>query len=106
MKIEKPIKILLIVSFNGKILKKLIKTVPFNILNCYLVIDEMTLFINWTCKKNRSKWILYRANDYGKRICRIWHFYDYASQNALLQKDTSVTSAIGQYNDKYLIQFV
>ncbi len=34
------------------------------------------------------------------------HFHDFASQNEQLQKDNSVTSAIGQYNDKYLTQFV
>lgn len=34
------------------------------------------------------------------------HFHDYASQNEELQKDTTVTSAIGEYNQKYLTQFI
>ena len=34
------------------------------------------------------------------------HFHDFAHQNAELQKDESVTSAIGEYNDKYLTHFV
>lgn len=34
------------------------------------------------------------------------HFHDFASQNEQLQKDNSVTGVIGQYNDKYLTQFV
>jgi len=34
------------------------------------------------------------------------HFHDFASQNEELQKDSSVTSLIGEYNQKYLTQFV
>jgi len=34
------------------------------------------------------------------------HFHDYASQNAELQKDKSVANAIGEYNQKYLTEFV
>ncbi len=34
------------------------------------------------------------------------HFHDFVHQNAELQKDESVTSAIGEYNDKYLTHFV
>lgn len=34
------------------------------------------------------------------------HFHDFAHQNAELQKDESVTSAIGEYNEKYLTNFV
>ncbi len=34
------------------------------------------------------------------------HFHDLVSQNAKLQKDTSATDAIGEYNKKYLTQFV
>jgi len=34
------------------------------------------------------------------------HFHDYASQNTELQKDTSITSAIGAYNQKYLTDFM
>jgi len=34
------------------------------------------------------------------------HFHDFAHQNAELQKDESVKSAIGEYNKKYLTPFV
>lgn len=34
------------------------------------------------------------------------HFHDFATQNEELQKDETVTSAIGKYNNKYLTQFV
>jgi uncharacterized protein (DUF1330 family) len=34
------------------------------------------------------------------------HFHDFVSQNEQLQKDNSVTSAIGQYNENYLTNFV
>lgn len=34
------------------------------------------------------------------------HFHDFASQNAELQKDDSITSAIGEYNQKFLTHFV
>ena len=34
------------------------------------------------------------------------HFHDFAAQNEELQKDESVTTAIGEYNNKHLTQFV
>jgi len=34
------------------------------------------------------------------------HFHDFPAQNEELQKDKSVTTAIGEYNSKYLTQFV
>lgn len=34
------------------------------------------------------------------------HFHDFATQNEELQKDESVTSVIGEYNNKFLTQFV